>query len=151
MFWFLKIHIFIRQEDAQEFLSFIMHQMHDELLKLGGQISVSNGERTSLVSSINDEDDDDYWETVGPKNKTAITRTQSFIPSKLSVIFGGQLRSVVKARGRPTFISSLGTKSLMNSYPVFLFKRSIHLNFACLMMLSSKLSYAVLCRRFLIY
>lgn len=94
-----SIHGRPRQEDAQEFLSFIMHQMHDELLKLEGQISVSNGERTSLVSSINDEDDDDNWETVGPKNKTAITRTQSFIPSKLSVIFGGQLRSVVKARG----------------------------------------------------
>ncbi|KAI8526133.1 hypothetical protein RHMOL_Rhmol13G0285100 [Rhododendron molle] len=94
-----SIHGRPRQEDAQEFLSFIMHQMHDELLKLEGQISICNGERTSLVSSINDDDDDDYWETVGPKNKTAITRTQSFIPSKLSVIFGGQLRSVVKARG----------------------------------------------------
>ncbi|KAL0390783.1 UNVERIFIED_CONTAM: Ubiquitin carboxyl-terminal hydrolase 24 [Sesamum calycinum] len=53
-----------------------------------------------LVSSTDDEsEDDDNWETVGPKNKTAITRTQSFLPSKLSAIFGGQLRSVVKARG----------------------------------------------------
>ncbi|KAA8528063.1 hypothetical protein F0562_035068 [Nyssa sinensis] len=86
-----------RQEDAQEFLSFVMHQMHDELLKLEGQIPSANGGKASLVS-LNDEDDDS-WETVGPRNKTAITRTQSFIPSKLSVIFGGQLRSVVKARG----------------------------------------------------
>ncbi|KAL6976609.1 Ubiquitin carboxyl-terminal hydrolase 24 [Sarracenia purpurea var. burkii] len=88
-----------RQEDAQELLSFVMHQMHDELLKLEGQIPNSNGGRASLVSSINDEDDNDSWETVGPKNKTAITRTQSFLPSKLSAIFGGQLRSVVKAKG----------------------------------------------------
>ncbi|KAI3687794.1 hypothetical protein L1987_81497 [Smallanthus sonchifolius] len=87
-----------RQEDAQEFLSFVMHQMHDELHKLEGQVSVVNGGKVSLVSSVSD-DDGDSWETVGPRNKTAITRTQSFIPSKLSKIFGGQLRSVVKARG----------------------------------------------------
>ncbi|KAK1429517.1 hypothetical protein QVD17_11727 [Tagetes erecta] len=86
-----------RQEDAQEFLSFVMHQMHDELLKFEGKVSVGNGGEVSLVSSVSD-DDGDSWETVGPKNKTAITRTQSFIPSKLSEIFGGKLRSVVKAR-----------------------------------------------------
>uniref|UniRef100_A0A5K1EBP8 ubiquitinyl hydrolase 1 n=3 Tax=Nymphaea colorata TaxID=210225 RepID=A0A5K1EBP8_9MAGN len=84
-----------RQEDAQEFLSFVMDQMHDELLKLEGHLSFSDGGRSSLVSSAEDED----WETVGPKNKTAVTRTQSFVPSELSDIFGGQLRSVVKARG----------------------------------------------------
>lgn len=89
----------VRQEDAQEFLSFVMHQMHDELLKLDGLVSNGDGLNTSLVSSVEEDNDDDHWETVGLKNKTAITRTQSFVPSKLSAIFGGQLRSVVKARG----------------------------------------------------
>ncbi|KAK9058064.1 hypothetical protein SSX86_022904 [Deinandra increscens subsp. villosa] len=84
-----------RQEDAQEFLSFIMHQMHDELLKLEGQASNANGNRPSLVSSVEDDD----WETVGPKNKSAVTRTQNFAPSELRAIFGGLLRSVVKAKG----------------------------------------------------
>ncbi|PSS09953.1 Ubiquitin carboxyl-terminal hydrolase, partial [Actinidia chinensis var. chinensis] len=84
-----------RQEDAQEFLSFVMHQMHDELLKFEGQLSNSNGEKSSLVSFA----EDDEWETVGPKNKSAVTRTQNFVPSDLSAIFGGQLRSVVKAKG----------------------------------------------------
>lgn len=129
-----------------------MHQMHDELLKLEGQISICNGERTSLVSSINDDDDDDYWETVGPKNKTAITRTQSFIPSKLSVIFGGQLRSVVKARGKTTLQPMLLPRSfypiarywsLMNSFLVFLVEVRLHWNLLCLTMLSSK---SILCR-----
>lgn len=84
-----------RQEDAQEFLSFVMDRMHDELLKLEGHFSSSNGGNLPLVSSS----EDDGWETVGPKNKSAVTRTQSFIPSELSAIFGGQLKSVVKARG----------------------------------------------------
>lgn len=84
-----------RQEDAQEFLSFIMDRMHDELLKLGGQSSSISGNKSSLVSSA----EDDEWETVGRKNKSAVTRTQSFVQSELSDIFGGQLRSLVKARG----------------------------------------------------
>lgn len=86
---------FYRQEDAQEFLSFIMDQMHDELLKLNGNFSNRNDGENALISSA----EDDGWETVGPKNKSAVTRTQSFMPSQLSAIFGGQFRSVVKARG----------------------------------------------------
>ncbi|KAL0791574.1 hypothetical protein Bca101_007820 [Brassica carinata] len=85
-----------RQEDAQEFLSFIMDQMHDELLKLRGVSPKLTASKSSVVSSANE---DDEWETVGPKNKSAVTRTQSFVPSQLSDIFGGQLRSVVKAKG----------------------------------------------------
>ncbi|KAK7258194.1 hypothetical protein RIF29_32710 [Crotalaria pallida] len=84
-----------RQEDAQEFLSFVMDQMHDELLKFEGQSSSLNGSKSSLVSSV----EDDEWETVGPKNKSAVTRTQSFVRSELSDIFGGQLRSLVRAKG----------------------------------------------------
>lgn len=92
----VNVLILSRQEDAQEFLSFVMDQMHDELLKLEGCFSNLNEGKSSLVSSA----EDDEWETVGPKNKSAVTRTQTFVPSELSAIFGGQLRSVVKARGK---------------------------------------------------
>ncbi|KAL5719861.1 ubiquitinyl hydrolase 1 [Ranunculus cassubicifolius] len=85
-----------RQEDAQEFLSFVMDHMHDELLKLEGNSSnLGSGSKASLLSSS----DDDGWETVGPKNKSAVVRTQSLVPSELSSIFGGEVRSVVKAQG----------------------------------------------------
>ncbi|XP_047941978.1 ubiquitin carboxyl-terminal hydrolase 24-like [Salvia hispanica] len=87
-----------RQEDAQEFLSFVMDQIHDELLKLGGK-SHLNGRNQTLVSKSEDEE----WETVGQKNKSAVIRRQSFFPSELSSIFGGELQSTVKAKGnRPS-------------------------------------------------
>lgn len=85
-----------RQEDAQEFLSFLMDRLHNELLKLQDRdLNGSGGSKFSLVTVTGDDD----WETVGPKNRTAITRTQTFMESELSAIFGGQLRSVVKSRG----------------------------------------------------
>lgn len=83
-----------RQEDAQEFLSFAMDRMHDELVKLNG--NGSNSKEGMIVSS----NDDDAWETVGKKNKSAIMRSQSFVPSELTAIFGGQLQSCVKATGK---------------------------------------------------
>ena len=92
-----------RQEDAQEFLSFIMDQMHDELLKLRDESPRLTGSKSSVLSSASD---DDEWETVGPKNKSAVTRTQSFVPSQLSDIFGGELRSVVKAQGTSCILCS---------------------------------------------
>uniref|UniRef100_A0A0C9RYR1 Ubiquitin carboxyl-terminal hydrolase n=1 Tax=Wollemia nobilis TaxID=56998 RepID=A0A0C9RYR1_9CONI len=85
-----------RQEDAQEFLSFLMDQMHGELLQLDGRNLNGSGCNNSLLVTVSE---DDEWETVGPKNQTAVTRTQSFMESSLSGIFGGQLRSVVKSRG----------------------------------------------------
>ncbi|KAG6433593.1 hypothetical protein SASPL_105208 [Salvia splendens] len=60
-----------RQEDAQEFLSFIMDQMHDGLLKLGGKSHLDERNPTLISTS-----EDDEWETVGRKNKSAVTRTQ---------------------------------------------------------------------------
>lgn len=70
-----------------------MDRMHEELLWLEG---TSVGVQDAVV----DEDD---WETVGPKNRTALTRTHMSIGSPLSDIFGGQLCSVVKAKGIATY------------------------------------------------
>ncbi|KAF3437385.1 hypothetical protein FNV43_RR20138 [Rhamnella rubrinervis] len=63
-----------RQEDAQEFLSFIMNRMHEELLNLEGKSSSISASKSSVVSSA----EDDEWETVAQRT---------------------DLQSVVKARG----------------------------------------------------
>lgn len=78
-----------RQEDAQEFLSHLMDRLHEELLRFEGR----------SVAGQNAVVDDEEWETVGPKNRSALTRTHMAILSPLSGIFGGQLYSVVKAKG----------------------------------------------------
>eukprot|EP00271_Cylindrocystis_brebissonii_P020783 TRINITY_DN704_c0_g5_i1.p1 TRINITY_DN704_c0_g5~~TRINITY_DN704_c0_g5_i1.p1 ORF type:complete len:1137 (+),score=257.14 TRINITY_DN704_c0_g5_i1:236-3646(+) len=114
----------MRQEDAQEFLLFLMDRMHEELLHLegaGGQgqgSAAGPGSNTAPASSLTaapapppgeavtagvsaEGEEEEEWETVGPKNKTAVTRTHASSggESAVSDIFGGQLRSVVKTKG----------------------------------------------------
>lgn len=90
-----------RQEDAQEFLSFLLDQMHEELNRLalrGGPGSLSPAAPPSGQSSGGDEAAGS-WETVGRKNKSSVTREHSFQPSDISDIFFGKLHSEVKVRG----------------------------------------------------
>jgi ubiquitin carboxyl-terminal hydrolase 10 len=87
-----------------------MDRMHNELLKLNSSSPNSNEGKLHLLAL---SDDDDGWETVGPKNKSAVTRTQTFVPSELSTIFGGQLRSVVKAAGMYLFYICLQICSIL--------------------------------------
>ena len=66
------------QEYAQEFLSFVMDQLHNELLKLEGRdLNGSGGNKISLVTISGNDD----WDIVVPKNRTEIIRTQNFMDS----------------------------------------------------------------------
>lgn len=67
-----------------------MDRLHEELLWLEGK-NVS-GQQAAV-------EDNDEWETVGPKNRSALTRTHLSMKSQLTDIFGGQLCSIVKAKG----------------------------------------------------
>jgi len=78
------------QEDAHEFLSFILNHMHDEFCHiLRTQQKQESGKS---------EEDDGEWVEVGKANKTAVivTKEKQFMESPITDIFGGVLRSSLK-------------------------------------------------------
>ncbi|CAI7876713.1 unnamed protein product, partial [Closterium sp. NIES-53] len=102
------------QEDAQEFLTFLTDRLHEELLKVTSQLSHSGtrpgvgaaagagggrGEGEGGEGEGGEEGDPEEWQTVGPKQRAAVTRTHAVQSSCLSEIFGGQLRSEVRSAG----------------------------------------------------
>uniref|UniRef100_A0A8C1V3N6 Ubiquitin carboxyl-terminal hydrolase n=1 Tax=Cyprinus carpio TaxID=7962 RepID=A0A8C1V3N6_CYPCA len=95
-----------RQEDAEEYLGFILNGLHEEMLALKKLISpqeekapTPNGPESQPGAEEDpaekEEGSDDEWEQVGPRNKTSITRQADFIRTPITDIFGGHIRSVV--------------------------------------------------------
>ncbi|XP_016331121.1 ubiquitin carboxyl-terminal hydrolase 10-like isoform X1 [Sinocyclocheilus anshuiensis] len=96
-----------RQEDAEEYLGFILNGLHEEMLALKKLISpqeekapTPNGPESQPgveegPAEKEEEGSDDEWEQVGPRNKTSITRQADFIRTPITDIFGGHIRSVV--------------------------------------------------------
>ncbi|XP_027702222.1 ubiquitin carboxyl-terminal hydrolase 10 isoform X1 [Vombatus ursinus] len=94
-----------RQEDAEEYLGFILNGLHEEMLNLkklllpnNEKFSVSNGPETQSIPEDEQgqgEGSEDEWEQVGPRNKTSVTRQADFIQTPITGIFGGHIRSVV--------------------------------------------------------
>ncbi|CAG8572304.1 993_t:CDS:10 [Paraglomus occultum] len=79
-----------RQEDAEEFLGFLLDGMHEELVA-----ALSNNESDVKENAV----DGNAWLEVGPKNRTNITRATDAKESPVSRIFGGKMRSVLKCPG----------------------------------------------------
>ncbi|XP_004377790.1 ubiquitin carboxyl-terminal hydrolase 10 isoform X1 [Trichechus manatus latirostris] len=95
-----------RQEDAEEYLGFILNGLHEEMLNLkkllspnNEKLTVSNGPKSHLVNEEEQEEQgegsEDEWEQVGPRNKTSVTRQADFVQTPITGIFGGHIRSVV--------------------------------------------------------
>lgn len=126
----------LEQEDAQEFLQFLVDAAHEELIKLRSELpaaaesaaepaaAASSGppDATSSSQAATDEpqqqqqgdaagDDDEEWATVGrgKKNKAAVTRGREDLggTSLLSAIFRGSIKSCVKAKGVPSARASI--------------------------------------------
>uniref|UniRef100_A0A8D0BHT4 Ubiquitin carboxyl-terminal hydrolase n=1 Tax=Salvator merianae TaxID=96440 RepID=A0A8D0BHT4_SALMN len=96
-----------RQEDAEEYLGFILNGLHEEMLILkkllsphNEKLAVSNGPETQITNEEEEQEEqgdgsEDEWEQVGPRNKSSVTRQADFVQTPITDIFGGHIRSVV--------------------------------------------------------
>ncbi|XP_044283596.1 ubiquitin carboxyl-terminal hydrolase 10 isoform X2 [Varanus komodoensis] len=96
-----------RQEDAEEYLGFILNGLHEEMLILKKLLSphseklvVPNGPEAQPVNEEEEQEEpaegsEDEWEQVGPRNKSSVTRQTDFVQTPITDIFGGHIRSVV--------------------------------------------------------
>ncbi|KAK9466340.1 hypothetical protein V1512DRAFT_208675 [Lipomyces arxii] len=100
------------QEDAEEFLGFLLDGLHEEFLVAARQLQKSNTNgdvankkhmnfvESALAALKLDEVDvggGEGWLEVGKKHKVAVTRTISVVVSPITKLFGGQFRSVIQA------------------------------------------------------
>ena len=97
-----------RQEDAQEFLTFLLNRVHEEMVKCLESLSSESAKSENLLNGSvqnsneeinNNQDDEDEWKEVGKKNRALITRKTEFKQSPLSDIFCGQFRSALSQIG----------------------------------------------------
>lgn len=104
-----------RQEDAEEFLGYLLDGLHEEFLAYrrkmnGGGSSMSTSSSASDVSVPSQSrlgdgikgtvPDDDTWFEVGKKKKAVATRRVEMAQSPVSHIFVGTMRSVLRAHGK---------------------------------------------------
>ncbi|KAJ3216043.1 hypothetical protein HDU67_010003 [Dinochytrium kinnereticum] len=81
-----------RQEDAEEFLGFLLDGLHEELLLIQHGESYNNGKDLGTPN-------DNTWMEVGPKNRTLVTRRTEIMESPITQVFGGRMRSIIKRSG----------------------------------------------------
>ncbi|KAL9017134.1 MAG: hypothetical protein Q9185_005536 [Variospora sp. 1 TL-2023] len=99
------------QQDAEEFLGFLLEEMHDECSRAVRSTSPKmasdeSAPASDVVSPISESGNpgsvvDSGWLEVGPKQKAAITRSSGTITaeSPITKIFGGKLRSELRVPG----------------------------------------------------
>lgn len=96
------------QEDAEEWLGFLINGMHEEILEVGKRPSSSKPiSVTEEVGKSNASCDCPHttepsntssveeWKEVGKRNKLNSTRRVDLVDSPITQIFGGQMRTVV--------------------------------------------------------
>lgn len=83
------------QEDAQEFLTFLLDQLHEELLSLKN-ILKWRFTQASDADSNRDSNTSGEWLEMGKNQKVSLARTMEYDASPISFLFFGIYRSVVK-------------------------------------------------------
>ncbi|XP_061386464.1 ubiquitin carboxyl-terminal hydrolase 10-like [Musca vetustissima] len=92
-------HVEGRQEDAEEFLSYILNKLNDEMLEVVKLIAKPNAEQNGQNDQSEGEDGDVWQMICNNRNKGSVTRQTDFGCTPLSDIFRGELRSRLQREG----------------------------------------------------
>ncbi|XP_031631021.1 ubiquitin carboxyl-terminal hydrolase 10-A isoform X4 [Contarinia nasturtii] len=89
-----------RQEDAEEFLGYVLNKLNDEMLELKKLVEkpaepVPNG----MENGDGADDEGNEWQLIGTRNKGTVTRSTDFGRTPVSDIFRGELRSRLQREG----------------------------------------------------
>ncbi|KAJ5090340.1 hypothetical protein N7532_009024 [Penicillium argentinense] len=89
------------QQDAQEFLGFLLEELHEECDRAAKHTSKNAASEESTDGSA------DGWLEVGAKQKSAVTQSSGAVATESPVtrIFGGKLRSEFKVPGNKTSVT----------------------------------------------
>lgn len=97
------------QEDAEEFLGFLLEALHDECTQvmrnqpdLSATTTAANSSAaTPSATSPTSTPDTSDWLEVGPRQRSAVTRSSGhpITSSPITKLFGGQLRSELRVQG----------------------------------------------------
>lgn len=97
------------QQDAQEFLGFLLEEMHEECARAAKDKDSSKSPATSVgpAASSTDGEGADGWLEVGHKQKSAVTRSSGHIASEspITKIFGGKIRSEFRVPGNKASVT----------------------------------------------
>ncbi|KAI0009954.1 cysteine proteinase [Xylariaceae sp. FL0662B] len=104
------------QQDAEEFLGFLLEALHDECAQVMRHLSDSSSTTTavnsstatpSAMSSPTSTTDADDWLEVGRRQRSAVTRSSGhpIASSPITKVFGGQLRSELRVQGLKTSVT----------------------------------------------
>lgn len=89
------------QQDAEEFLGFLLDGMHDECAAVIKK-QADNDTDLTTTPEVASPTEDNGWLEVGPKQKASVTRESGYLnsaPSPVTRLFGGQLRSELRVTG----------------------------------------------------
>eukprot|EP00053_Salpingoeca_punica_P010462 m.94139 g.94139 ORF g.94139 m.94139 type:complete len:539 (-) comp15397_c0_seq9:517-2133(-) len=92
------------QHDAEEFLTFLLAHVHEELAALPkAAANESNGHASASASA---HDSDDAWSEVTTKNRTATLRENAVAATPITALLGGTLRSHLHISGSKSSITT---------------------------------------------
>ncbi|XP_023017293.2 ubiquitin carboxyl-terminal hydrolase 10-like [Leptinotarsa decemlineata] len=85
-----------RQQDAEEFLSFLLNGLKDEMMEL---FKCCSEEGNPPVDSATGDNSSDEWKLQGSKNSGYVYRRTNFASTPVSDIFEGKLKSSIHRAG----------------------------------------------------